>query len=244
MNTIPKIVLSAIFAAIAVPFPAKANDLPSFPFLLVQGEAKTEVRPDKATLSVYVSAFDPQSEIAVETVQKQLVRLLGTLKKYSIPDEAITSFNLVKEVERDRKDRVEMEIVGYHVSRRLKVDLLDISQFAELIADIARLDNVSSLNAEFDVTNRDAIEVRLMNEAGADARRSAENLVQGMSRQVGSVYAISESSFRSSIARFAIAEGESYTLAMARNDMAYSETIFEPTTIELRQSVHVLFQLE
>jgi uncharacterized protein YggE len=82
------------------------------------------------------------------------------------------------------------------------------------------------------------------NEAGADARRSAENLVQGMSRQVGSVYAISESSFRSSIARFAIAEGESYTLAMARNDMAYSETIFEPTTIELRQSVHVLFQLE
>jgi uncharacterized protein YggE len=83
-----------------------------------------------------------------------------------------------------------------------------------------------------------------MNEAGADARRSAENLVQGMSRQVGSVYAISESSIRSSIARFAVAENVSYAMLRAPYDSTYGDTVFEPSTIELRQSVHVLFQLE
>ncbi len=243
MNHLLCTFLLTVALAIAAPIPALADDLPPFPFMLVEGKAVAEVRPDKATLSVRVSAFDPQSAVAVGRVQKQLTALLGTLEKYAIPDDAITSFNLVKEIERDRKDRVELEIVGYHVSRRLKVELLDISQFSELIADIASLDNVASLDASFDVTDREAIEIRLMNEAGADARRSGENLVQGISRTVGAVYAISRSPIRSSVANFAIGANRAYP-AMMNINAPYERTIFEPSTIELRQSVHVMFELE
>ena len=170
MNNILRVFLLIAMLTIAASFPAVANDLPSFPFLLVEGKAKAEVQPDKATLSVYVSAFDPESGVAVETVRRQLIALLGILAKHSIPDDAITSYNLAKEVERARKDRVEMEIVGYHVSRRLKVEFVDISNFAELVAEITKLDNVSSLDANFDVTNRDNIELKLVNEAGAHVR--------------------------------------------------------------------------
>jgi len=244
MNIILRVFLLTATFVIAAPLPAVANDLPSFPFLLVEGKALADVRPDKATLRVYVSAFDPESSAAAETVQKQLIILLGTLAKHSIPDDAITSYNLVKEVERARKDRVELEIVGYHVSRRLKVELLDISQFAALVADIAKLDNISSLDADFDVTNRDSIELKLMHEAGADARRIAENMVHGMSRTVGRVFAISKSSIRSSVATFAFGVRADYQPAMMRMDAGYQETIFEPSTIELRQSIQVMFELE
>ncbi|NOX68062.1 MAG: SIMPL domain-containing protein [Gammaproteobacteria bacterium] len=137
-----------------------------------------------------------------------------------------------------------MEIVGYHVSRRLKVELLDISQFATLVAEIAKLDNVSSLDADFDVTNRDSVELKLMNEAGVDARRIAENMVHGMSRTVGRVFAISKSSIRSSVATFAFDVRANYPAAMMRMSADYQETIFEPSTIELRQSIHVMFELE
>lgn len=142
-----------------------------------------------------------------------------------------------------REDRVDMEIVGYHLSRRLEVELLDISKFAELIADLAKLDNVSSLNADFDVTNRDSIELKLMNEAGADARRNAENMVHGMSRTVGAVYSVSESSIHSSSARYALGVRSDYPMARIGMAPAYQETVFEPSTIELRQSIHVMFEL-
>lgn len=235
--------LTVLLAVVALPS-SMADDLPPFPFLLAVGKAKVDVRPDKATLSLHVSAFNAQSNVAAETVQKQLVAVLGTLAEYSIPSDAITSYNLVKEVERARNDRVEMEIVGYYVSRRLKVELLDISRFAGLIADLAKLDNVASLNAQFDVTSRDSIELRLMNEAGADARRIAENMVHGMSRSVARVHAISESSIQSSIATFTFGHGTRYPAAMMAYSADYQETIFEPSTIELRQSVHVMFELE
>ncbi len=241
MNIILRVFLLTAALAIATPLPAVADDLPSFPFLLVEGKATIDVQPDKATLRVYVSAFDADSSVAADTVQKQLIALLGTLAEYSIPDDAITSYNLEKEVERTRKERVEMEIVGYHISRRVKIELLDISRFTKLVADIARLDNVWSLDADFDVTDRDSIELKLMNEAGADARRIAENMVHGMSRTVGPVYAISRSSIRSSVGEFSFGGRQHYSAAVMAD---YQKTIFEPSTIELRQSIHIMFELE
>ena len=244
MTTVLRVFLLSAMLAIAAPAAVLADGLPAFPFLIVEGNATADVRPDKATLSVHISAFDADSAVATDTVQKQLVALLGILAAYSIPDDAITSYNLNKQVERARKDRVNMEIVGYHVSRRVKVELSDISRFAELIADISRLDNVSSLNANFDVTDREGIEHRLMNEAGADARRMAENMVDGMSRTVGQVYAVSRSSIRRSMAVFALDAGVGYPAAIARVSADYEQTVFEPSTIELQQSIHVMFELQ
>lgn len=239
-----RILLVTTAFAIIVPTTTAAYDLPSFPYLLVEGKSELEVRPDKATLQVYVSAFDAKSDVASETVQQQIIALLAILAKHSIPDDAITSYNLVKEVERAREDRIETVILGYHLSRRLSIELVDISKFAELVAELARLDNVSSLNADFDISNRDSVELELMNEAGADARRIAENMVHGMSRTVGPVYGISESSVRSTAGLFDIAISADYPKAMIRRDMSYRETVFVPSTIKLRQSIHVVFQLE
>lgn len=244
MNVFLRLFMLTAVLAIAGSIPAAASEFPQFPFLLVEGKAKVDVRPDKATLRIYLSAFDKESVAAVETLQEQLIVLLETLAKHEIPEDAITSYNLVKEVERARKDRVEMEIVGYYVSRRLKVELTDISRFAVLVADIARLDNVSSLDANFDVADRSSIELTLMNEAGADARRIAENMVHGMSRAVGSVHAISKSSIQSSIAAFAFGAGAVYPAAMMGISNDYQQTIFQPSTIVLRQSIHVMFELE
>lgn len=245
MNIIKYRAILAVTLLVLFSLSARADEIPSFPYLVVTGNAKSEVTPDKATLTLTVSAFDPDSAVAVATVQRQLVALLGTLAEYSIADDAITSYNLVKEIERERKDRIEMEIVGYYISRRVKIDMDDISEFAELVASIAKLDNISSINAEFDVHDRDARERELMNEASADARRTAENMLVGTSRKLGAVYGISERSFRNSTGAFSLAADLGYPVAMAAFDGAgYAETVFEPSTIELRQTVNMMFQIE
>ncbi len=240
-NQLSLLILLATLIAVS-PSSSMANELPAFPFLLVEGNATAEVRPDKATITAYVTAFNADSGVAVDTVQQRLIQLLGVLETHAIPEDAITSFNLSKEVERERKDRIEMEIVGYHVSRRLKFELDDVSKFAELMTDIARLDNVSSLDADFDISDRAETERRLMREAGTDARRKAENMVDGMSRTVAAVHAVSSSSFRSSMAEFSFGSRARYAAMAVRAD--YMGTIFEPSTIRLNQSIHVIFELE
>ncbi len=244
MNKVLKLFLIAGTFTIFSPLDAVADSFPPIPFLMVEGHAKAEVPPDKATMNINVSAFDPQSAVAAETVQKQLVALIAVLVKHSIPEDAITAHNLAKNVERARKDRNEMEILGYHVSRSVKVELLELSVYSKLAADIAKLDNVVTVATDFDVTNRDSIELTLMSEAGADARRTADNMIGGMSRKIARVYALSESSISSSVGTFRFGSDRAHRLAMSSYGKPYQETIFEPSTIDLRQSISVMFELE
>lgn len=242
-SLLKSLLLIAVFWCLLAP-PATASDFPDFPFLNVQGSASRDVVPDEATLRLVVSAFAVDSGDATEIVQNQLVAVLQVLSRHSVPKKSITSYNLSKEIERAREDRVDLEIVGYYITRNVKVELDDISIFAVLVADLARIDNVSSLDASFDVSTREQIEVELMKEAGADARRIAENMVHGMSRSVGPVYAINESSFRSFSARYAMGYNRYPALSIAADHSAGRETIFEPSTIELRQTINVMFRLE
>ena len=245
MNVTKLLAVLATTVSFSISMPAMANEFPEFPFLVVAGTATSEVPPDKAVLTLTVSAFDAESEVAVATVHRQLVELLEILAEFSIPNDAITSFNLVKEIERERKDRIEMEIVGYFISRRVAVKLEDISIFADLVASIAKLDNVSNLNAKFDVHDRDLLERALMQEANADARRTAENMLVGSSRRLGAVYAVAERSVHGSLASFSLDSNMGYPVAMARMNIAgYAETVFQPSTIELHQTVNIVFQIE
>ena len=239
-----KLALVIFLSVLAAPTTVAADGWPDFPFLVAEGKATAEVPPDKAKLSLSVSAFDANSSVAVETVQNRIGEVLSVFKKYAVPGTSITSHNLVKEVERSSEDRVELEIIGYYVSRRMSVDLDDISQFSDLVADLASLDNVSSINTAFDVSTREDIEANLMSSAGSDARRKAESMARGMDTSLGSIFAISESSVSSSLALFGMGDGSPYYAGAPSIRGGYAATVFVPSTITLRQSVNVIFELK
>jgi len=239
-----KLALVIFLSVLAAPTTVAADGWPDFPFLVAEGNATAKVPPDKAKLSLSVSAFDANSSVAVETVQNRIGKVLSVFKKYAVPATSITSHNLVKEVERSSEDRVELEIIGYYVSRRMSVNLDDISQFSDLVADLASLDNVSSINTAFDVSNREDIEANLMSSAGSDARRKAESMARGMDTSLGSIFAISESSVSSSLALFGMDDGSPYYAGAPSSLGGYAATVFVPSTITLRQSVNVIFELK
>lgn len=239
-----KLALVIFLSVLAAPTTVAADGWPDFPFLVAEGNATAKVPPDKAKLSLSVSAFDANSSVAVETVQNRIGKVLSVFKKYAVPGTSITSHNLVKEVERSSEDRVELEIIGYYVSRRMSVNLDDISQFSDLVADLASLDNVSSINTAFDVSTREDIEANLMSSAGSDARRKAESMARGMDTSLGSIFAISESSVSSSLALFGMGDGSPYYAGAPSSSGGYAATVFVPSTITLRQSVNVIFELK
>ncbi len=219
-----------------------AEGWPNVPFLIAEGDARVDVPPEKATIQLRVVAFAKESEAAVATVQQQVTRVLEVFEKFEIPSEAITSFSIRKSVERARQDRQDLEILGYYVSRKIEAEISDLSGFGDLTAAVVGLDNVSRVDAQFDVNNRDDLEAQLTRQAGADARRKAENMAAAMAVSVGSVRAISETEFRSDgMAFYELADGVYPRMAAMR---PYEDTVFAPATIAVRQSLNVVFEID
>ena len=237
-----KLLVALSFLTIVVVPLASANDWPNVPFLIAEGDARVDVPPEKATIELQVVAFERKSEAAVATVQQQVTRVLEVFEKFEIPAEAITSFSVRKNVERAQQDGQDLEILGYYVSRKIEAEISDLSGFGDLTAAVVGVDNVSRVDARFDVDNRDDIEARLTREAGADARRKAENIAAAMAVSVGNVRAISETKFRFDGMAFYELPAAIYPRMSAARP--YEDTVFVPATIAVRQSLHVVFEID
>jgi uncharacterized protein len=209
--------------------------------MVVAGDAKIEVAPEQATIKLHVVAFEKDSETAVATVQQQVARVLEILESFAVPADAITSFSLRKDVERARQDYRDLEILGYYVSRRVEADLADLSQFGELIAALAGLENVSQVEAEFDIKNREDIEAELTRQAAKDARRKAQNMAEAMDVSLGQVHAISETEFRFDGTIYGLGQRIYPSLAAPG---PYEDTVFLPAAIMIRQSLNVVFNID
>lgn len=232
-----------VFTAILIviyPGPASAG-WPQLPSVHAEGKATKEVTPDKASITFYIRAFDAQSEAALEQLHAQTEVALAVLKAADIPDKDITAFNLSKQVERSNQDRNELEILGYYISREFRVELEDLDKFSSLAAGLMEVNNLTSVRARFDVSERDRIEAALVLEAASDARAKAENMARGMSVEIASVLSISQDSYNSYSARFALRAPAAMPMAA---DSRSQLSLFMPATITVSETVNVLFEIE
>lgn len=237
--------VAPLFFALLFPSASRA-DWPQFPFVHVEGEASVDVPPDRATIRVSVTTFHRESEVALETLQVQLTTAIDVLAQAGVPEDRITGFDLQKRVVRSRDDDYnDLEILGYHFSRDFEVELTDLENFSPLVAELMAIDNVTTVNADFDVEDRDRTERNLVRQAGEDARRRAEEMARSMDVSIESVFAISETPI-ASVGRAFRLTSDSYTVMGERpaKKGLFTSTIFVPEAIELRKSVHVLFRLK
>lgn len=237
--------VSPLLFAILIPNPSQA-DWPQFPFVHAEGEARVEVPPDKASIRVSLTTFHRESEIGLETLQVQLTKAVDVLEQAGVPEDQITGFDLKKMVVRSRDDdNNELEILGYYFSRDFEVELTDLETFSALVTELMAIDNVTTVDADFDIESRDRVESNLVREAGEDARRRAEEMARTMDVSIESVFAISESPVASVGLAFGLTS-DSYTVMGERPSKRglFTSTIFVPEAIELRKSVNVLFRLK
>lgn len=237
--------VTPLFLALLLP-PVSRADWPQFPFVHVEGEARTDVRPDQATIRVRLTSFHRESEVGLETLQVQLTTAIEALARAGVPENQINGFDLQKIVVRSRDDdNNELEILGYDFSRDFEVQLTDLEKFTAVVAELMAIDNVAAVSADFDVENRGRIESNLVRQAAEDARRRAEQLARSMDVSIESVFSISESPI-ASVGRAFRLTSDSYTVMGERPSERglFTSTVFVPEAIELRKSVNVLFKLK
>lgn len=241
--------MKKIVAALAILTVATATfaaTIPDFPFVFAQGEATVEIEPDTATMTFRIKAFHENSSNAVAEVRNRSVEVINFLGTQGFGKGTLVSYELDKNVVRERKNYEELKILGYEATRRFKLTIDDLSKYETVAKTLFKTDGVSDIETAFGRKDQKKIEGELLASACADARRYAEGMADGFKRDLGDVHCISKFHFGNIGTVFGLG-ADSYDRggAMAcMSDPDEDAFLFLPSTITFQNSVAVIFKLK
>lgn len=238
--------IAVIFLFCLLSMGALAADLPNFPFVVANGTAEKKIKPDMATIHLSILAFDKESDQALKTVNDTTTSVTEILTKNGVGKDKIEATDINKTTTRKRDAEFNgLEILGYEVSRSMIIKLDNLAQYSDIMGNIIATNNVSGVRADFDVSNRKAVEAELIAMAGAEAREKANAMANGLGTKVQSVYAISQvSAFGDFVADFGAGAMKTMAFRTAEGAGNYETIMFAPETITVEQTINVMFRIK
>lgn len=170
---------------------AQVNALPSLPHLLVKGEAKREVVPDRFTVSVVLTALDMRPESARETVQANLATLLTSLKQSGAISDSIdaTVFSVAPEFTYEDQRRI---FKGTRATRQLRVTFPDAEKTRAFLARLQAGEEVQLAGINASYSGEAALRAELKHEAMRQTRDTAGLLARSYGTRIGGLYSVSD----------------------------------------------------
>jgi uncharacterized protein YggE len=246
-----RLVCLLILAAAA---PVWGTDLPGFPFIDVTGRATREVSPDLAKVNFTVKTRDASAEVAARTASERVQQVLDLLTANGIAVADIDAHAISKEVVFERDSGISSGVrrgsPRYEVSRSFSVVVRKVPSWPDVGSKLLEMQNVEDLAAQFDRTDRPALEAELLTAAAHDAQRRAELIAAGFGQHLGAVQAISQDPFEGISGRFLGGAGNFYAGAdrefkvSAIAERGAGAQLLVPVTISLGASVNAIYRLE
>lgn len=226
-----------------------AAGLPDFPFVPVSGTASREVAPDEATIRFEVFHYADKSEDAVRIVQQTLKKLTDELIALGVSKKDFTADDLEKSLVRQRGEQYQaLKVLGYDISRSVRLELKNIGKFSEVIQKVMIADYVKSVRSHFGLSTEGELENELILEACEKAKSKGELLAKGVGGTLGDVYAVSSSDFEILPVHFGLGRPVSFgeniesSAIVSGSAEGRSVPVFAPKTIEFRASVEILYR--
>ncbi|MHB0961521.1 MAG: SIMPL domain-containing protein [Pirellulaceae bacterium] len=242
MKTVITAALIAAFVRIA-----DASELPDYPFVYVRGEAVSKVAPDICVIHYRVTIRDRDSAIAMKSFETLSAKTLAVLFEHGVKREDVVASDIDKHVVRGDEQRDKLLILGYEITRHIEFTLRDLTKYGAVVSALMKTDDVTVYDTEYDRTDREEIESRLLTEAISKARAKAELLAEGSGQRIVKLRAISPVGFRELSVDFGLSSTSEISVL---NSVApetvireLEEMLFVPATIEFRNSVSVIYEL-
>jgi uncharacterized protein YggE len=216
---------------------------PDFPFIYAEGRASTNLEPDKAIIEFRVFEFDAHASNAVAVVHKRSAHVIKFLLDNGIEKDDIVSYELSKDGVRKKEEWRELEMVGYNVSRSFKVTIKDISKYVMIGKALFKMDNVVDIESSFHRHDHRDIQDELLVIACADAKRNAESMAVGFSKELGDVFSISKDGFAGTYARFGLG-GSGGVTAYGYGGSTADFTLLMPSTIGFSSHIYVIYKIK
>jgi uncharacterized protein YggE len=216
---------------------------PDFPFVYAEGEATTNVAPDKAIIDFQVLVFDANASNAVAAVQDRSAHIIKFLLDNGITKEDMVSYELSKDGVRRKEEWRELEMIGYNVSRIFKVTINDLSKYVTIGKALFKMDNVVGIESSFYRHDRRDIQDQLLAITCANAKRNAEAMALGFGKELGDVFSISKDGFAGTYANFGLDGYRGRTVAYGHATELEDFTLLMPSTIKIKSYINVIYKL-
>ncbi len=232
--------------------PAWATDLPAFPFINVTGHASRAVSPDLARINFTVKARDASAGVAAHAVSERAQEVLDLLAANGIAAADIDAHAVAKQVVFERDSGISGGTrrgpPRYEVSRSFSVSLRKVASWPDIGTRLLEMPNIEDLEAQFDRTDREALEAELLAAAAHDAQQRAERIAAGFGQHLGTLQAVSQEPFVAisdlylrADTRYAYAGNASLEATAGRVSAAQ---LLVPATIPLAAGVNAIYRLE
>jgi len=170
----------ALFAAIAHVTPARAADLPAYPFIHVTAAADLHVMPDTGEIDFEIVSTDPDLDAAWKLVSERLAASRALLAQHGVALEDISVQDLLRRPlkQGDRVEAIETRAAVHATVRNL-------DGWTVLIQTLMGTSNIEALAVAFSRSDADTIEAELVTQALAAARTKAQNIARGIGAKLG-----------------------------------------------------------
>jgi uncharacterized protein len=197
------------------------------------GAGTAQAVPDTAEMSFGVTTTSPNAKTALEEASKSAEQIASAVEKEGVAGEDIQTQDVSvypQSVDQDGKQ----VITGYQASLRVRVKVRDIAKLGEVIsaANAAGANDISG--PSFTVADPAPARAKAIEEAVADARKSAEAMASAAGKSVGDVLSMSSSDA-------GMTDGQMYGAADMR---ALKSVPIEPGQLDISANVVVVFELK
>jgi len=197
------------------------------------GAGTTQAAPDTAEMYFGVTTMSSNAKSALDEASKVAEQIASAVKKQGIADEDIQTRD-VSVYPQTVDDNGKQVITGYQASLSVAVKVRDISKLGDVIsaANAAGANNISG--PAFSVGDPAPARAKAIDEAVADARKSAEAMAKAAGKSVGEVLSMSSSDV-------GLVAGPMYSQDMAG---AAKDVPIEPGQLDISANVVVVFELK
>ncbi len=200
--------------------------------ITVQGSAQVSVVPDMATFNFSILERGLSLPRSKDAVDERSAELINLARELGISDADITSAEVRI---RPRYDHPDARLLGYDVSRDIRVVLKDLNRYTELVNGAIEA-GISTLgNIQLDVSQRASLEVNSLAAAMAIARRKAQIIAAEAGVSLGKVTGVTEAGLPSEMPIYQ---------ARAESLMTGNRSAFEPGRIVVSSQVTVTFAID
>jgi len=218
---------------------AFAQNIGGSPYIAVHGQAKVEVVPDIFPLEVTLTEVSKDTAAAQGRIESLARTIIGLAQAQNIPDKDVEVGNLSINPETDYDEKNEKQIfLGNDYTREIKIRFRSLDGLRQFLSKVPQANQIRLDAGAFQYSDASAAKAKLMVEAIADARATADGLAKGVGKRITGVHTISNQGFN---VRYA----ESYALdsvtVQGNALLAPGAVVLKEGRVTLAQDVYIIY---
>jgi uncharacterized protein YggE len=160
--------------------PARAADLPAYPFIHVTAAADLHVMPDTGEIDFDIVTTDADLDSAWKLVHERLTASRALLAAQGVKVEDVSVQDVLRRPLKEGE-----RVTAIETRAAVHATVRDLNGWTALIQSLMGLPNVESLAVAFSRSDADKIEADLVSQALGAARVKAQNIARGLGAKLG-----------------------------------------------------------